>query len=151
MTIQDEEGDLASLAADFLHESSLPMNWTFTQGIEGGLLAFKNTETGEVTSVHPAIDYYRGVLWMYRGCLARLIENMQSDPPTPKEINEMETFLGISGDDSPLVREVPLLACCAPLPEGFVEVEGSAGTTLFRCSLNDRLMSKNLASFCFGE
>ena len=99
-----------------------------------GCRTYTHAPSGRTAKQHPSLAYYRGVVYMQRGGMAQMMEHIESDPPAPHEIRDMEEFLGITGDDARLVKEVALFECCAPLPPSYVEMERSNGDAVFRCA-----------------
>lgn len=133
--MQAENPGLHRVVLDMLHPASLPSGWSACFSKADGCRIYTQAASGHTSHQHPRIAYYRGVLYMERGGMAQMMEHMQSEPPAPQEIQEMEEFLGIRPGDDRLVREVAAFECCAPLPPSYVELERSNGDALFRCAV----------------
>ncbi|GFR42771.1 hypothetical protein Agub_g3732, partial [Astrephomene gubernaculifera] len=124
---------LMLLVEDMSRHESMPSRWVAKYEPAQKRWAYTHTPTGEVTYLHPCIDYYRGALFMDTGGYRQLLKNMEARPPTDDEISRMNQYYGIHEDEDMYIQEVGQLACATPLPEGWVEFEDKAtGNIMYR-------------------
>jgi len=73
------------------------------------------------------------VVFLERGGLSQMMEALESNPPAASDITNMADYIGIGAGEDEHLKEVALLMCCAPLPDGFVELKHSDGVNVYRC------------------
>lgn len=133
-SLQDATPAMRSTALDMIEPASLPPGWTaqFDEAQERRYYVHADSDT--VRWSHPRLGYYKGIVFMESGGLALLMESIESDPPASSDLAAMAEYLSIQDSDDPLVKEVALFACCAPLPPSYAEEEDSSGAVRFRCA-----------------
>ncbi|KXZ47232.1 hypothetical protein GPECTOR_37g238 [Gonium pectorale] len=121
--VDQRNARLMLLVEDMSKHESLPARWVSKFDATSKRWVYTHTPTGETTYLHPCIDYYRGALFMDTGGYRQLLKNMEARAPTDEEIERMNQYFGIHADEDMYIQEVGQLACVAPLPEGWVELE----------------------------
>ena len=121
------------MVLDMLDPESLSDGWNAQFDDATERRYYVHAASDRVVWEHPNIEYYRGIVFMEKGGLAQMMENVESDPPSADDVAEMAAYLGITESDDALVKEVALFECCAPLPPSYTEVETSSGDVLYRC------------------
>jgi hypothetical protein len=143
--MQDEQPGLKSMVLDMLDPHSLPSGWTPAYDEATERRYYVHAASDKTVWMHPNIQYYKGIVFMESGGMAQMMENIESDPPTSSDIQQMADYLDIQEDDDQLVKEVALFECCAPLPPSYAEIETSCGDVLFRCALHSGVHGKHSA------
>jgi hypothetical protein len=132
MHLQDKDPSLKPTILDMLDPRSLPLHWIAQYDDATGRRYYVHAPSDRKIHEHPNIGYYRGVVFMEKGGLAQMMENIESDPPAEDDIQAMSEYLDVAEDDVKMVKDVVVFVCCAPLPQHFLEIDSSNGETLFR-------------------
>ena len=132
--LQEAEPGLKSFVLDMLDPASLPPGWTAQFDDATERRYYVHAAQDRKVMQHPNLGYYKGAIFMEKGGMAQMMENMESDPPRPGDTDDMAAFLGITNEDDKLVKDVAVFACCAPLPPSYTEVESSNGEPRFWCA-----------------
>ena len=63
-----------------------------------------NSKTGETQWEHPLEQYYRGLIYMKKGCQEKVDRAKMTNPPTETEVREMGEYFNV-GKDATSQRE----------------------------------------------
>ncbi|UPR05066.1 hypothetical protein HOP50_19g84130 [Chloropicon primus] len=102
--------------------SPLPDHWEEAITDEDHVY-YVNGKTGVTQWEHPLEQYYKGLIYMKKGCQGKVDKAKMANPPTETEVKEMAAYFEVDLDSEPHCRHLLEEAVCMPLPPGWKDDE----------------------------
>eukprot|EP00740_Mantoniella_antarctica_P010774 CAMPEP_0181380840 /NCGR_PEP_ID=MMETSP1106-20121128/19778_1 /TAXON_ID=81844 /ORGANISM="Mantoniella antarctica, Strain SL-175" /LENGTH=161 /DNA_ID=CAMNT_0023499935 /DNA_START=168 /DNA_END=653 /DNA_ORIENTATION=+ len=130
--IQDKDAHLMWCAEELSDPKYMPAGWTAFNDPNSKRTFYQNQAEGTTQWEHPAMEFYKGAVFMHRGGKEELEGLAAKDPPTSEEVQDMAEYLGLEDGDTAAVKRVARLAVSAPLPPGWTETLDEGGEPTFK-------------------
>ena len=86
---------------------------------------YVNSTSGVTQWEHPLEQYYKGLIYMKKGCQEKVDKAKMLNPPTEQEIRDMAEYFEVDLENEDYCRHLLEEAVCMPLPPGWRDDEAS--------------------------